>query len=289
MKSFQEIYTKCQNQSGDDGVNQLVIFKEDINDTQSMVLGDHAWKFLETTRNITTEADTDRYTLFADLRKIIEIVTLDSSGEVDQIPTAVEDPLFWEEIQFRNTNTSDLTQYYYQEGNDLLIWPTFSTAGRNIQVRYRKRVVEMTLADYSTGDITSITNGASALIGNGTSWNSQLPLGEQWIRLAKANGDYRWYRVDSITDDTNIVLEKKYLGTTIAADTLAYTLGEMPVIPEEYQNLLFYRTMALYYMKLEDSSALSDRYWKLYDGGYEIGISKRPEGLLGKFIKEHCN
>ncbi|HDZ14460.1 hypothetical protein LCGC14_1848230 [marine sediment metagenome] len=287
MKSFQEIYTELQDQSGDDGSSQLTIFKRHINDTQSTVLGDHSWKFLERIRNIATEADTARYTLHADLRKIIKLVTLDSSGQVDQIPTPVEDADFWEALQFRNLTSSDITQYYYQEGNDVLLWPAFSTAGLNLKVRYRIRTPEMTLADYTTGTITSITNGASALVGSSTLWTAQNPLHEQWLRIAKATGDYRWYRVDSIDSDTAITLEKSYLGTTIAAASLSYTLGEMPVIPEEYHNLLFYRPMALHYMKMEDM-VMAKSYWGLYDGGYEIGKSKKPEGLLGKFIKEQA-
>ncbi len=289
MKSFQEIYTELQDQSGDNSAGQLVIFKRHINDTQSTVLGDHSWKFLETVRNIATEASVGRYTLHADLRKIIGVVTLDSSGQVDQIPELVEDSKFWDRITFRNATASDITQFVYQEGNDMLVWPDFSTAGLNFRIRYRKRVNPMTLDDYSSGNIDSITSGAKALVGAGSpAWNGRKPLQEQWIKIDPTTGDGRWYRVDSIDGDTTITLEKNYLGSTITTSGAeTYTLGEMSVIPEEYHNLLFYRPMAIYYMKVENI-AMSKMYWNLYDGGYELGEVKRPEGLLGKFIKEQA-
>lgn len=285
MKSFQEIYTELQDQTGDDSSAQLTIFKRHINDTQHLVLGNHSWKFLEFTANMTTVADTGRYEIPANVRKIQHVVTLDSNSEVDQIVDPVEDPDFWEHLQRRNSSSSDITQYFYVEGNDLLIWPNFSTAGLTIRARGRKSVVDMSLDDYNTGTITSVANGDTALVGSSTSWNGRKPVGEQWIRIDYTTGDLRWYKVSSIDSDTAITLEKNYLGTSIAAATESYTLGEMPVIPEAYQNILFYRPMALYYMKLENM-AMADHYWTMYDGGYELGRAKRPGGLVYQMIQE---
>ncbi len=286
MKSFNEIYTEIQKQSGDDDSDQLTIFKRWINDTQHQVLGQNPWKFLEFTSDITTVADTETYDLPANVRKIISLVTLDSSGNVDQNPAPIEDPIFYEYLLRRDADSSDITQYFYLEGpNTLKIWPKFSTAGLTIRMRARKSVVDMNLDDYTTGTITSITNGAKALVGSSTSWNGRKPLGEQWIRIGKTDGDYRWYRVASIGSDTTITLDSPYLGTTVAAATASYTLAEMPVIPEAYQEALFFRPMALHYMKVENPT-MSNMYWNLYDGGHEMGRSRRPTGLVGKMIKE---
>ena len=286
MKSFQEIYTELQDQTGDDSSAQLTIFKRWINDTMHSMLGNHPWKFLEFTTDITTVADTGSYDLPANVRKIISVVALDANSKVDQNPAPIEDPLFYEGLLRRKASSSDITQFFYLEGsNTLKIWPDFSTAGRTLRVRARKSVVDMTRANYTTGTITSITNALKAVIGSGSSWLSQAPLGEQWIRFDAITGDLRWYRVASLDTDTTLTLDSPYVGVSIAAATEGYTLGEMPVVPEAYQTALFYRPMALYYMKMEDTT-MAKMYWNLYDGGYELGLVRRPAGVVGQMIKE---
>lgn len=285
MKSFQELYTELQDQTGDDSAATLTIFKRWINDTQHSMLGNHPWKFLEFTANITTVANTGSYDLPANCRKLISVVPLDASSDVDQNPNPVEDPLFWERLERRKTDSSDITQYFYLEGfNTLKIWPDFSTAGRTLRVRGRKAVVDMTRANYTTGTITSITSGAKALVGSGSSWNGRKPLGEQWIKIDETTGDLRWYRIASIDSDTTLTLDSPYVGDTISAATEGYTLGEMPVVPEAYQIGLFYRPMALYYMKLENPT-MAMMYWNLYDGGYELGKVRKPAGIVGQMIQ----
>lgn len=284
MKSFQELYTELQDQSGDDSSGQLTIFKRHINDTQSIVLGDHPWKFLEKTRNITTVANTSRYALQADVRKIMTVVT-SPDGTTKYRPQPVEDHDFWEYLQSLQTGASDIPEYYYQEGNDLLLYPAYSTVSHTITVRYRQRVIEMSRANYTTGTITTATNGDETIVGSTTAWTGRVPLGEQWLRIDQTAGDYRWYRIETITDATNLELEAKYLGTSIAAGTSTYTIGEFPMMPGEYHNLCFYRPMALYYSKMEDTN-MANYYWDLYDGGYEAGRSRKPGGMLKKMMVE---
>jgi hypothetical protein len=286
MLSFQNIYERLQNQTGDDSSAQLTIFKQDINLTQHAMIGNHPWKFLEFTADITTVADTGSYDLPASVRKIVSAVVLDSDGEVDQNPNPIEDPLFYEELLRRKSGSSDITQYFYLEGSSTLkIWPNFDTAGRTIRIRGRKNVVDMTRADYTTGTIVSITSGAKALVGSGTSWLGRKPLGNQAIRIDETTGDLRWYPINAIGSDTAITLQVPYLGTTIAAGTETYKIGEMPIVPEAYQMALVYRPLALYYMKIENSS-MANMYWDLYDGGYEMGKIRRPAGVVGQMIKE---
>jgi len=249
------------------------------------MLGNHPWKFLEFTADITTLANTGSYDLPANVRKIISVNILDANGVVDRIPDPIEDPIFYEKLLFRNATQSDITQYFYLEGNTLKIWPNFSTAGRTIRVRGRKNVVDMTRANYVTGTITSIANGLKAVIGASTVWLGRKPLGEQWIRIDETTGDLRWYKISALATDTTLTLATPYVGTTIAAATETYSIGEMSAVPEAYQMALVYRPLALYYMKMENTT-MASFYWNLYDGGYELGKVKRPAGVVGQMMKE---
>ena len=286
MKSYYTIYTNFQKRTGDTSADSLTVFKEDLNGTNQLVLQHNKWKFLEKTGTIMTAASTARYTLFNDLDKIMEVKVQNAAGTIFYNPKPVEDPAFWEYLQSLNTAASDVTEYYYQEGNDLLLYPNYLTASDTITVRYRRRQNELSRDDYTTGTIAAITNGDETLTGTTTSWTSRKPIGEQWIRLSttSGDGDYTWYRVDSITSDTELELETDYQGTTFTGKTLSYTIGEFSIIPGDYHDLLYYRPMALYYESLEDIT-MADRMWRKYDGGYEAGLSPVLGGLLGQMIE----
>lgn len=287
MKSFQTLYTDVQNQTGDDSSDFLTQIKRWINETQTTVLGSGPWKFLEKTGTITTEADTGTYPYLGDMRKAIAVTVTPDGGTTVYRPDPVDDPDRWEYLNSLQQSPSDITQYWYQEGNNLLLWPDYDTAGHTITVRYRKRVIEMSRADYTTGTIVTATLGSKAIVGGSTSWTGRKPVGEQWIRLDMTDGDYQWYKITTITDATNIVLESKYQGVSIAAGSETYTIGEFPSLPREFHDLCFYRPMALAYARLENIS-MSNFYWNLYDGGYEAGNSRREGGMLKKMRKEQA-
>lgn len=291
MKSFASIYTKLQNITGDDNATRLALFKEDINDTHGSILNSYKWPFLETTSDITTIASTARYELPANCEpeNILTVITTPDSGTTIYRPTRIFDYDYWEYLQSLNTSKSDIPQFYYTEGNDLLLYPAYSSVNDTITIRFRKNAVEMTLADYTTGIIAAATIATTVITGASTSWLSRKPVLNQYIKItpASGDGDGRWYGVNTIDSDTQITLEKKYLGTTFTGKTLSYTLGQMPLIPSAYHNLLVHRPLALYYESVEEMTT-AEKYWTKYDGGYEAGLSKRVGGLLKKMMSELC-
>ena len=60
----------------------------------------------------------------------------------------------------------------------------------------------------------------------------------------------------------------------------------MSVIPEPYQDLLTFRPLAIYFDQNAEELNRADRFWMMYDGGYEIGKSKTVGGLLGKMMND---
>ena len=96
---------------------------------------------------------------------------------------------------------------------------------------YVKRVVDMQYDDYTTGTVT-LTNASAVVTGASTTFTAAM-VG----RYIKGNLDARWYELSTFTSTTVMGLKKTFQGTTASA--LAYTIGEMPLIPEEYHNLLY--------------------------------------------------
>lgn len=66
------------------------------------------------------------------------------------------------------------------------------------------------MAQYRTGTV-SVTNGSATVTGSGTLWES-LTLVDSMI--FKIKDEPAIYYIDEITDDTTIVLNQEYLGTT---------------------------------------------------------------------------
>lgn len=289
MKSFQTLYEEVQSISGVSDTASTTKFKEDINETQELVLGMRQWKFLEGTATISTSDGIARYEIPQNIDEIKTVTTTPDSGTTVYRPEEVKSREFWDHLQSLNTSSSEITEYWYIEGNDILLYPAYAGNSKTITLSGRLRPVEMTLDDYTTGTITTATNAGTTIVGDSTVWTGQNPVYNQYIRIDKTAGDYRWYPIASVTDNTTLVLEKAYIGSSISAGSSTYTIGEFPLIPSQYSNILIYRAMALFHNSVQEFQQAS-QYWNLYDGGYERSAgANRIGGLLGAMIKRDMN
>ncbi len=281
MKSFQTIYTEIQNVTGDSSTALLTRIKSWVNDTNQSILF-RQWPFLETTKTLTTVASQQGYYIPNTLAKVASVfITI---GSVIYRPKPVENLKAWEYLNaLRIAVSSNITQFYYRRGEQILLWPIPQSAGNTITITGREKVQDLSLDDYTTGTIVTATNGDETITGSGTSWATGS-IGNH-MRIAYTAGDYSWYKISSVTDTTHLELIKPYAGTGIVAGSATYTIGEFSQIPGEYQNLLIYRPLAIYYASLENLE-MANMYWRMYDGGFEAGLSSNIGGLLNKMIQE---
>lgn len=148
------------------------------------------------------------------------------------------------------------------------------------------------LTESATASITVGTDGGGSIVtGSGTSWT--LDMVGRVIRITETNaangGDGMWYKIVAYYDSTHIGLDKPYQGTAISAGSAAYTIGQVSLIPEAYQMAPVYRAAALYWginNPSNPNTALSEHYWRLYDGGVEAGISRQYGGIIGQMQEE---
>ncbi len=143
----------------------------------------------------------------------------------------------------------------------------------------------MSIADYTAGSIVSIANGGTALVGTGTVWTADM-IGRyiQITNTTAANGgDGFWYQIGGWTDATHITLTKPYEGTSISAGTAVYIIGQCAVIPEAYDIAVIYRSSALYWQD-KGNTVKSERFWRMYDGGLEAGLSKDYGGIISEML-----
>lgn len=250
-----------------------------------------SWPWLEIERSVLTVANQNYVYVPNDMRKVTAVRVAVGSGSSATIyqPRLVFDAQLWQLILAYRLGSNQYPYFCYQQGQKLLFSPYPDTDGVTVTLIGRRKIVDVNIADYTTGSIVSIASAATTVTGSGTSWTSGMA--GQWIRItqtAAANGgDGEWYEVASITNSTSLELVKPYQGTSIVAGTALYTLGQITYEPEAYQMAPVYRALALFAQSnspLEPS--ISTGWWKLYDGGQEAGLAALVGGMIGQMLEE---
>lgn len=245
-------------------------------------------RFLESTKEMTTVANQQTYQIPNGFRKLIDMYIYDGVGaSTDTIysPRMVFDPTLWKRILQSHLGTQQVPYFTYVEGTTFKIQPIPSVTGNLIVLRGRLQTRDLSIADYTTGTITSIANGGTAVVGSGTTWTADM-VG-RYIKITETTaangGDGFWYQIGTYTSATSIGLVKPYEGTSIAAGSAVYTIGQCSVIPEAYDVAIVYRATALYWQNQNDL-VRAKTYWMLYDGGNEAGYSKEYGGLISQML-----
>lgn len=176
---------------------------------------------------------------------------------------------------------ADIPVYYYifpggDHGPSIGVWPIPSTTGNVINITYKFRVVDLSLPDYSTGTVTA-TNGSNVITSSGATFiptiNSQVEA--RWLQIPQVTsigntngGDNQWYQVLSVTT-TTITLAQPYSGNTVTSQSGAYTLGEMPILNEDFHDLLVYRPLQIYFSSINKDIEKSAQFTEMYNLGME--------------------
>lgn len=247
------------------------------------------WPWLEIVKDVLTTALQQHVIVPANVEKIADVyVTVgpNPSTNVVYTPNAIFDAKRWKFIIASRLGSSDWCLFYYVQGNRILIAPTPASTGNVVTFRARKKLKDLGIADYSTGNVLTATFDSTTIVGTGTTWTTSMA--GRWIRITESDtankGDGQWYEIDSVTNATTLVLVAPYQGTGITAGSAAYVIGQMSVIPEPYDTAPLYRAVALYWQSKD--SGKYEQYMKQYDGGYEAGFQQEgPGGLVGQLIE----
>mgnify|MGYP001560790375 FL=1 len=285
--TFQSLYTNYTDHTSDTNAGNITIGKARINDTYKELLGMHDWYFAEKTATFTPTASDYTYDLSYDFGRMVAVTVKVGDAHYSLTEAASHDE--WQRIQmYRDTSTSDYPTHYHITGDELQIYPVPSSTAASATgtMYYIKRVVDMTADDYTTGTVT-LTNASTTVTGSGTTFTAAM-VG----RSIKGTVDARWYELASFTSTTVMATKKAFQGTTDSS--LAYTIGEVPIIPEDYHNLLWYQPVATYWMMKKETDQAA-YYQSLYERGKKeffnayskrsrIQILNPPGGRYGRPI-----
>jgi len=288
MLSYEDIYNRVATLVTDTSADTEVLVKNLVNETLKYIWGQADYSFKEKTRTIATSASTRSYELPADVERVK--VVYYQVGDTLYVPEEISDERTWATLTRWTTQTNDFPRYFFIRGDNVEFEYPFATASLTITVVYNRRIKDLSADNYSTGTITTLANGGTAVTGSGSTWTATM-VG----RYFKVNSDGIWYEISAFTDTTHITLAKPYLGTAIAAGTEAYTIAEVPPIPEEFQDILWMRPTAIYYqIKNEEnrSQFYITEYTRMMEQMKRKYRSKTAYGMLAKapmtrFFAEH--
>ena len=279
--TFENLHENYEDHTSDTTAANVTLGKARINDTYKELLAMHDWYFAEKTATFTPTASDYTSDLPYDYGRMVTVTVKVSDAYYTLTEVASHDE--WQRVQmYRDTYTNDYPQLYHITGDSLEMYPvpTSTAASATGTMYYIKRMVDMANDDYATGTATA-TNASAAVTGASTVWTDAF-VG----RFFKINADYRWYEISARTSDTAITLKKAFQGTTASA--AAYTIGEIPIIPEDYHNLLWYQPVATYWMMKKDT-AQAGYYQALYSQGkkdFFNAYSKRSRTQILDPLKE---
>jgi hypothetical protein len=167
--------------------------------------------------------------------------------------------------------TSTIPNYYFIYQNQVMFWPIPSSSGQVISFNYKARVPEMTFADYSTGTLSSIGVGDNQITGTATAWNSSggFPLNTDLsmfnlaLKITPPSGDGIWYPILRFTSDTDVLLASP-IQNAPSATASAYVIGQLPLLQEDFHDMLVYGALQTYYSSIVSNDAAFKKYSSLY-------------------------
>lgn len=178
--------------------------------------------------------------------------------------------------------TSDIPNYFFIYGGTMGIWPIPSTDNNPITFNYKARVPDLSFQDYSTGNITAMSTGSYQITGSGTTWSSKFPLNTDvsyfnlMLRVDPPFGDGMWYPISSFQSDTALTLALPVVNAPGITSGSTYTIGQMPLLQEDYHDMLVYGALMTYYGTIVKDA---DRY-KLFKDMYNERLTLM-ESYLG--------
>jgi len=146
----------------------------------------------------------------------------------------------------------------------LNFWPIPSTASQTITYNYRKNVIDLSIADYTTGTLS--TAGTTTITGSGTSWNASM-IGKYLqvtpTATAATNGDGWWYKITAVASTTSLTIDKAYSGSNVTG--AAYTIGQMPALPEAFHDTPVYKAAEIYFTTIEPEPDRAQMFRQMYE------------------------
>lgn len=260
MKSFQTLTSLATNLTNNTSTANTALMGQLINDQHRYLL----LKYFnnESTYTDTTVAQQQFYKLPPNYSKL-KTLTI-TIGVLKWTPTEILTREEWDKLNVFPYYADIPSNYFIYDGK-IGIWPIPATSGNTITENYKIRVPDLSLDDYTTGTVSVAANGTAVTSAGATfpvtvSTNNE----SRWIRFSPPTGDNLWYRIENIPTTSTITLYSPYYGTT-AVSGGNFTIGQMPLLLEDFQDMLVYGALTVYFSSIVDDDGKYKKFKAIYD------------------------
>lgn len=257
-----------------------------INQRRKVVLAARQWWFLEKEFTLTTAASTQNYAIPGQVERLLSSPYI-TVGSTRYTPRECPSRDYWNMLN-ETSYTSDFPEWWFLSGTTLSFFPTPASASNTITLNAKQRVIDLSVADYTTGTITSITNGATAVVGATTSWTTGMA--GKWLKITSGNaanlGDDTWYQISSVGGATTITLNNAYGGTSLSSATANYTIGQMSILPDAYDELPLYLALQTYFTSIDHNDAKAAMYASMAKDLYTQMATDHSNRTGGRVVDE---
>jgi hypothetical protein len=231
-----------------------------MNNIERQILRKHNWTFLEKKdTSLTTTASTQFKELPNNVGKVRAITV--TVGTQIYTATEVTSEREWQMLN-QSPSTSDTVEKFYIRAGQFGLFPTPASSSNQITIYHKPVFKDLSIADYTTGGVLTATSGSASLVGTGTTWTTSMA--GRFIRITESDttnkGDGYWYEIFSVGSATTITLVKPYIGTSIATGNAAYTIGQVGLIPEDYQEIPVLLATYKYWLGPGNNTAKATQY-----------------------------
>lgn len=260
MKSYTTYRNTFGTLTKNSAAANLTLADQLINDSLRYLTG--KFYFNERSYTTTTVAQQQFYNLPPQVKNLINVTV--NIGSVLWTPQVSPSREHWDAL---NTITfyQDFPSYFFVFDGQCGIFPIPASSDNIITMNYKIRTKDLSQADYTTGTV-SVTNNSATITGSTTTFIPDM-VG-RWIRVTEPTGDGQWYEIGAYVSATQLTLLNPYTGLT--ASGASYTIGEMPILAEDYQDLALYRALWIYFNSIVPNPNQAKLYKNLYDEGYEM-------------------
>jgi hypothetical protein len=169
----------------------------------------------------------------------------------------------WRYITSYKTLASNWPEYYMVLGNDKIsIWPLPSQAVANgLRYVYQPQAPDLTQSDTTSvaaGATATVTNGSTTVTASGVAFNADMAT---LSFHTTGQTDTTWYEIFAATS-TTLTLKTPYAGTSGSGK--AWTIGQLSIIPQEYQDSPIYWALFMYFMA-QGNDIKGLQYKQLYE------------------------
>jgi hypothetical protein len=99
------------------------------------------------------------------------------------------------------------------------------------------------------------------------------------LRINPPYGDGLWYTIQSFQSDTSLTLAQPILNApNISSAT--YTIGQLPILQEDFQDMLVYRALMIYFSTI----VKDENRFKMYEEIYKEKLANLEEYLGTKTV-----